>query len=78
MALGADRRDVVMLVFRQGGMLIGAGVIVGLLAAGETGHADRPDGRAQGNVGEKTMSHTVTSAEPTVCFSEASAPLVVP
>ena len=33
MALGADRRDVVMLVFRQGGILICVGVIIGLLAA---------------------------------------------
>ena len=33
MALGADRRDVVMLVFRQGGIFIGVGVIIGLLAA---------------------------------------------
>ena len=33
MALGAGRGDVVMLVVRQGGLLVAAGVVLGLLSA---------------------------------------------
>jgi ABC-type antimicrobial peptide transport system permease subunit len=39
MALGADRRDVIRMVMREAGALLGAGVVVGLVAAVLAGKA---------------------------------------